>query len=572
LTKNLKEIPSSPTKGASQVRVAIRPEFGWRHACVGDVRVWVKGYSRGVDAAAVAVLIAALPKLDVDQTVDLIRKLDGHFAIVAAAHGVTFAAVDWVRSIPVAFAHCGDHWCIDDQALRLRDHAGFGPHDIDADAALSVAMAGYTVDIATLYTGLQQLGPGEFVLFDGGESPQRHRYYCYRPWRADKPAFDAAVGRKALAETTLELIDRTMSGVGDRTLVVPLSAGYDSRLIVSAAHHLGHRNIRAFAYGHPDNHEAKASQAIAERLGIPWRFVPTSIASMRDYFLNGTHAAYCAFADTLQSVPFVQDLTSIACLKADGFVPADAVIANGNSGDYISGAHIVPEMRTLATNLTEQARLKRITTALMKKHFGLWSALQTPKNLRTIERQLLGSLSRADAQLGDPADDYGIYEYLEFQDRQCKFVITGQRIYEFLGHEWRLPLWDKTYLDFFEKVPLAHKVGQRLYAEMLVTENWGNAWHDVPVNAKTVRPHWLRPLRFLAKAAHAPLGRVAWHRFERRYIQYWMGGNAQSAIKPYRAVARDRRGARNAISWLSEAYLNGHSIDFGAGELTIAAA
>ena len=179
-------------------------------------------------------------------------------------------------------------------------------------------MAGYTVDVATLYRGVQQLGPGELVLFAGDAPPQRHRYYCYRPWRADKPAYDAARAQKELAETTLALIDKTMKSIGDRILVVPLSAGRDSRLIVSAAHHLGYRNIRTFAYGHPGNHEAKASRAIAERLGLPWRFVPTGIAALRRYFASDTHAAYMAFADTLQSVPFVQDLMQIAALKDDG--------------------------------------------------------------------------------------------------------------------------------------------------------------------------------------------------------------------------------------------------------------
>jgi len=219
-------------------------------------------------------------------------------------------------------------------------------------------------------------------------------------------------------------------------------------------------------------------------------------------------------------------------------------------------------MRAIAPGLSEADRLARITGALFKKHFSLWTALQTPENRARIEQQLRASLARAGATLGAPVDDYGLYEYAEFQDRQCKFVITGQRIYEFLGHEWRLPLWDKVYLDFFENVPLTGKIGQQLYAGMLMAENWGGVWRDVPVNAKTVRPHWIRPLRFAAKFAHGPLGREAWHRFERRYLQYWMAGGGHAAIKPYSAAIRDRRGARNAISWLTEEYLAGHGLNY----------
>ena len=543
---------SSAETGLAQdaaCRIAIRAEFGWRRYARGGVELWAKGYGRVEDGAA---LLARLGKLARKPTVSdiagVLADFDGHFAVAARGPGWAFAAVDWVRSIPLAFARCGGQWCIDDQALRLRDSAGLGVGEVDPDAALALGMAGYTIDVATLYRGLQQLGPGELVLFTGDDAPRRHRYYCYRPWRADKPGYEPAKAQKKLAEITLALIDKTMKGIGGRTLVVPLSAGRDSRLIVSAAHHLGYRNIRTFAYGHPGNHEAQASRAIAERLGYQWRFVPTGIAAMRRYFQSETHASYDAFADTLQSAPFVQDLPQIATLKADGFIPPDAVLCNGNSGDYISGAHIVPEMRTVASGLSDHDRLKRITGALFKKHFALWQSLLTPANRERIERQLLGSLARAGAALGDPADDYGLYEYAEFQDRQCKYVISGQRIYEFLGHEWRLPLWDKVYLDFFEAIPLAGKVGQRLYADMLTAENWGGVWRDVPVNAKTVRPHWLRPLALPGQGSPTrPLGADAWHRFERQYFQYWMGGGGQAAIKPYRVTAPT--GAARAMPW-----------------------
>ena len=54
-----------------------------------------------------------------------------------------------------------------------------------------------------------------------------------------------------------------------------------------------------------------------------------------------------------------------------------------------------------------------------------------------------------------------IYEILEFEDRQVKYVINGQRLYEFFGYEWRLPLWDSLYLNFWEKVPLEYKFDQK---------------------------------------------------------------------------------------------------------------
>jgi asparagine synthase (glutamine-hydrolysing) len=221
-------------------------------------------------------------------------------------------------------------------------------------------------------------------------------------------------------------------------------------------------------------------------------------------------------------------------------------------------------MRMPARGLSDDARWDRIIGALLKKHFSLWQSLATPKNRARIAELLRASIARAGGTLGAPETDHGLYEYAEFQDRQCRYVITGQRIYEFLGHEWRLPLWDNDYLQFWERIPLREKSGQSLYARMLENANWGGVWQNVPVNRKTIRPLSLIPFRLAAKAAHAPLGADRWHRFERRYLQYWMDATCNSACMPYGRVMRDNRGARHHIAWLAELYLGRHGVALDA--------
>lgn len=546
---------------AAPVEITIREAFGWRRETVSAVTVWTKGHGRVTSCARTIAALPSPPSADDIET--LLKGLDGFFAIVAEGPGWAFAAVDWVRSIPVAWAETAVGPVIDDQAARLAERLGLGAADADPEAGLALGMAGYTVDIATLFPPVNQLGPGEFVLFRDGALGARHRYYTYRPWRADKPAYDPARAEKQLADLTLAIIDKMMRGLDGRMLVVPLSAGRDSRLIVSAARHLGYDNVRTFAYGMPGNHEALTSKAIADRLGYDWRFVPVGPTFMRRHYASADWRAYNRFADSLQSVPFVQDLPQIQMLKKEGYIPKEAVLCNGNSGDYISGLHVVPSMRTPPSGQSPDTRIEAIVDAVYDKHFALWQELRTEDARATVRAQLKASLARAGAKPGDPGNDYGLYEYAEFQDRQCKYVITGQRIYEYLGHDWRLPLWDKTYLDFFEGVPLEGKVGQKLYADMLEGANWGGVWQNVPVNARTIRPGWIRPLRWAGKALHAPLGREAWHRSERRWFRYWMEGGSHSAIVPYRRAAVDRRGARHGIAWHTEAYLNAKGLDFG---------
>jgi asparagine synthase (glutamine-hydrolysing) len=528
---------------------------GWRLQRHNATRVWIRGYLEGNTSAGLARRLAALSGADpLDETAEALKGARGHFALVAATPNCVVAAVDWVRSIPLYFAEGGGAWRIDDRPERLRRAAHIGDGAIDDDAALSLAMAGYTIDRATLYRGLGMLGPGECAVFRPHTPPAIRRYYAYRPWRV-AAASDGQALRRRLQELTLDVVRRMIASLGDRMLVIPLSAGFDSRLIASACRHLGYGNVRCFAYGRAGNFEAATSRAIAERLGYAWQFVPYTITRQRRFFEGAQHASYLAYADSCASVPFEQDLPALVALKDSGFIPGDAVIANGNSGDYVSGMHIPAALHEIPRDLDADARKRRIVGALSYKHFSLWRHLCGSKNKQRIEALLWRSIEAAGGALGDPETDHGLYEYAEFQDRQCKYVITGQRAYEFLGHDWRLPLWDNAYLEFWEAVPLRLKAQQALYSRMLTEADWGGVWRGIAVNAKTIRPRWIAPLRLIAKGAMAPAGREAWHRFERRFLQYWMDVTCSSAVVPYRVAARDRRGARHAVAWFAERYL-----------------
>jgi asparagine synthase (glutamine-hydrolysing) len=550
----------APTQAMDACDIDIRAEYGWTRAQSGAVTVWFKGWLQGLDAEALAARFARETQSK-EGVASLLAQAMGHFAIAASGPGWAFAAVDWVRSIPLAVTQVSGRWTIDDQPERMRRKAGLGAGDIDPDAALAIGMAGYTVDTGALYRGIQLPTAGELIWIADGQAT-RHRYTIWRPWRVQE-ASQAALEEQC-RELTLHLIERLVAQLGGRTLLVPLSAGRDSRLIVSAAKHLGYKNVRCFTYGRAGNFEVRTSKAIAERLGYEWTFVPATIGKHRRFFTGEDYARYLDFADSGCSLPFVQDMAPLIELKRNGYVPADAVIVNGNSGDFISGNHVPESMRVPAERASDDARWDRIIDALLKKHFSLWQSLATQKNRARIAELLRASIARAGGALGAPETDHGLYEYAEFQDRQCRYVITGQRIYEFLGHEWRLPLWDNDYLQFWESVPLREKSGQSLYARMLENANWGVVWQNVPVNRKTIRPLSLIPFRLAAKAAHAPLGAERWHRFERRYLQYWMDATCNSACVPYGRVMRDRRGARHHIAWLAELYLGRHGVALDA--------
>ncbi len=188
--------------------IDIRAEHGWhKRAQSGAVTVWFKGWLQGFDAEALAARFAhETPSKEA--VASLLAQAMGHFAIAASGPGWAFAAVDWVRSIPLAVTQVSGRWTIDDQPERLRRKAGLGVADIDPDAALAIGMAGYTVDTAALYRGIELPTPGELIWIADGEAT-RHRYTIWRPWRVQEAP--SAALEEQCRELTLHLIERLLT-------------------------------------------------------------------------------------------------------------------------------------------------------------------------------------------------------------------------------------------------------------------------------------------------------------------------------------------------------------------------
>jgi asparagine synthase (glutamine-hydrolysing) len=539
------------------VEILLAEEFGWVRRDDAAGTVWFKGYAvmdgasrEGADAAqqiARALDACVAPSA----LAEFLARLDGSYAAIRQTGARTVATVDRMRSIPLLFARLRDGVAFDDRGRRLASRLG-SPRP-DADGALELAMAGYAGGDSTLYDEIRQLRAGELAVVENGRL-ERRRFYAYRSWELSPPEAEPAL-RRRLVETTLAILDKTIRGLAGRPIMLPLSAGYDSRLIASGLKHLGFRDVHCYAYGRPGNHEAAASRAIADRLGYPWRFVPYSPSRVRALAATAQHAAYMDFADTLAGVPFLQDFLAIDGLKRARAVPEGAVFVNGNSGDFISGNHIHPDLLAPRPDLSWRERRERVVQAYIGKHFSLWRDLRTPANDARIGARAAAALDEALPGEVPAAADHGLYEFLECQERQAKFVVSGQRVYEFFGHAWRLPLWDNDYLDFWKPLPLAAKAHQLLYRETLEAENWGGVWRDIPLNAKTVSPAWIRPLRRAAQLACLPFGKRAWRGVDRRVFAYWTDLLSTYAAVPYGRVLFDRRGFRNAVAVRCADYL-----------------
>ena len=145
---------------------------------------------------------------------------------------------------------------------------------------------------------------------------------------------------KKLSIITLEIFEKLINKHQNKTIVIPLSGGYDSRLIISALYHLNAKNIVCYSYGKKNNFEAKVAKSIADKLNYPWFFVELSNKLQRINFNSEIYKIYTKYSDTLAAWSYVQDFFAVNKLLSKKIIPRDAVIVNGNTGDFITGGHL----------------------------------------------------------------------------------------------------------------------------------------------------------------------------------------------------------------------------------------
>ncbi len=525
----------------------------WRKSTIGSKTVWFRGYVNGVSRD---VLVGEAAHQTAKSLPEWLRNIDGHFAVVVQSPRFFFAASDRIGSCPLLWSLNAESLLVSDSGPAMEKELGLGPSSVDHDVASAFALSGYSIADRTVYHKVKLLGPGDYVWRDEYE----HGIETYATWRPVEGLDTASYQPSKLNELHERMFDKLVSSLDGRPVVVPLSAGLDSRFIASGLKRWGYENVVCVSYGIPDNPDATIARTVADRLGYEWHFIPYSNQMFRRAYYSDDYAEYMRFADTLSSVHFVGEYLMMAQLKEGGHLDERAIIINGQSGDFLTGNHIPAAL--LDGNRDPAQRMQTIISAFVEKHYKLWNSLKRTPHIDLIEALLEKEIENVGGLPDKLIEDYGLYEQLEFINRQSKYVIGSVRTYEYFGHEWRLPLWDMEYLKFWEGAPLNAKAHQTLYKQTLRESNWGEVWQNIHVNPQRISPKWIIPIRVFLKILFAPFGRQAWHQFERRFLDYFMTTTCGYAPWTYFEVVTDSRKPFNALAFYIEHYLREKGIEW----------
>jgi asparagine synthase (glutamine-hydrolysing) len=372
---------------------------------------------------------------------------DGFYAFVVDEEEKTIAGVDHIRSIPLFYSVHNNQVYISDSANWIERKIGKQRSQL---LEQEFELCGYITGDDTRNPQIKQLLPGEIIEASHG-NVQKYNHFSFE--------YHSNSGNSSLKDSLKRAIDNLLSGIDSQQIVIPLSAGLDSRLITAELKSSGHDNILCFTYGKEQSKHVQVAEKVAKALDVEWIHVPYTKERWQDWYNSAKKEEFFEHENTLSSIPHIEAGPSLDYLESKGLIDDNCIFCPGHSGDMIAGSHI-PEALYHAE---EELSKDEVINEILDHHFR-FSAI--PNRFKSQLRDRISSQLDL-AKTIDRTTAIEAYESWDFKNRQSKFIINSIRLWEAGGYDWYLPLWDRTFTEFWLSTPLNKRYKQTLYKDFV---------------------------------------------------------------------------------------------------------
>ena len=356
-----------------------------------------------------------------DNLNQFLNKLNGNFSCIIKKDDSLYLIADKMKSYPLLYMNLNGKWIVCDQAntiLNLHENIS-----INENSVITYVALGYLHGNKTLIDGCKIVSSGTYVILQNSSTEFRYHKHIYKKTQPND------VSRLLdLAEKNMEdAIKRMMISIGDRPIWIPLSGGYDSRLLACVLKKMNIANVNCFTYGALSSYEVKISRQVANTLGFPWHFVEytdsniSQIPYETDYFRR---------AMNLNSTAHYQDFVAINELKNKGIIQKNAVIIPGHSGEILGRDQVPYELLD---------KKKSVADLL---YFRYYNRNELKNKYKKIAKSDLGDELNNLIVNTNKNLAIDLFNNWNVQNRQSNFIVNAVRVYEHFNLDWRIPLWD----------------------------------------------------------------------------------------------------------------------------------
>lgn len=383
-----------------------------------------------------------------DKLKQKLLELNGNFSGVIQFQECIYLFADKLKTYPLLYTNINGEWLITDQSrVIIEAMPGFR---LNETAIITYLTLGYLHGEQTFLENCNIVSAGTYVVLNNKPTIHKYHNHIY-----DKVNLTDDEIMKGCVESMENSIKRMLLSIGDRPIWLPLSGGYDSRLLACLFKKLNVENVKCFTYGIPESYEVKISKQVAKTLGFPWYYVEYT----EEKFLSGSNSPmdddYILWAMNLNTTSHYQDFIAFKELKEKGIIEDNAVIVPGHTGEVLGRDHVPYHL------LDEN---KSVSDLIYYKYFH-WNR---PK--RKYKKQLLNSLGaklNSTISKENKADAIDLFTNWNIQNRQANFIVNAVRVYEYYGNDWRVPMWDDELSEFWFSLPWEKNSNVMLYNQFM---------------------------------------------------------------------------------------------------------
>lgn len=382
---------------------------------------------------------------DFGQFKDFVSRLNGQFSIVVHNDDETWATCCHTWSFPLFYKIDKDNFSFSDQPEKLQQIKA--DKEMDAFVSSYFLQFGVTPFRQTLHKNIAQIQPGEIVCIKSksGNVTSDFGFHLHRKSSAKQTPKDVATHFRTVFE-------KYFNQFKNKQILLPLTCGYDSRLLACLLAEFGHKNVLCATWGRQNNSEKKTAQKVAEKLGFQYQFIEYKKVLIADFKSDPIFIDYAKYSGHYSSMPYLQDYFAVKLLKEQKIIDENTLALPGHPGDFLRGTHL--------NNSILDLKSSELGTTLIKT---LGTSLQAKPDFKAV---LQGYLEENLLEQKNISPDEA-YEFWDFQERQCKFIGNSNQVYSFFGINVLMPLFDKESLEFFTGITARNKNREQLYNKSL---------------------------------------------------------------------------------------------------------
>ena len=390
---------------------------------------------------------------NVDNLKAVLNAINGVFTILKKDKNVLTLISDITRSFPVFYAQINDDWYFADDVFSIINK--LKTPKFNQIAKREFLASNHVHGRKTLIEGVYQLQSSEYLLFDNSKIKKQFNYFSYS--NSEQKSKDLQALQKECITSFENSFKRTFNPIKENQIVLPLSSGFDSRLIALFLKKYNFKNVLCYTYGKKDSFEIEYSKKVAKTLGFEWVFIEYNEKLINNYIDTKEFESYINYAGKLSSMPNLQEYFAVKFLKENKLINDNAIFLSGYAGDILGGSEFkhFKNQKVTKNNISTLLFESKMKNTVISK-FEKGDHLKEFENiLLSFDKDFKNNIPKT------VFDDYNLKE------RISKYIFNSASFYTFFGYEVRFPFWDLELLKFFKELPVEYKNDKSFFDQVL---------------------------------------------------------------------------------------------------------